>query len=127
MLSKGRRDEKKVKIDAMLSTLLSMIFVPKFWTIEDTSLIDNQLTYVDLTTTILNQIEEKDLILLLDKHEMDWIQKEQFADFMVAFSKKNPFDLIEKAIVIYEHIQSVSKTFSVEIFNKIALAKANLQ
>jgi hypothetical protein len=127
MLNKGRRDEKKVKIDAMLSTLLSMIFVPKFWTIEDTSLIDNQLTYVDLTTTILNQIEEKDLILLLDKHEMDWIQKEQFADFMVAFSKKNPFDLIEKAIVIYEHIQSVSKTFSVEIFNKIALAKANLQ
>jgi hypothetical protein len=127
MLNKGRRDEKKVKIDAMLSTLLSMIFVPKFRTIEDTSLIDNQLTYFDLTTTILNQIEEKDLILLLDKHEMDWIQKEQFADFMVAFSKKNPFDLIEKAIVIYEHIQSVSKTFSVEIFNKIALAKANLQ
>jgi hypothetical protein len=127
MLSKGLRDEKKVKIDAMLSTLLSMIFVPKFWTIEDTSLIDNQLAYFDLRTIILNQIEEKDLILLLDKHEMDWIQKEQFADFMVAFSKKNPFDLVEKAIAIYEHVQSGSKTFSFEIFNKIASAKANLQ
>jgi hypothetical protein len=127
MLSKGLRDEKKVKIDAMLSTLLSMIFVPKFWTIEDTILIDNQLAYFDLRTIILNQIEEKDLILLLDKHEMDWIQKEQFADFMVAFSKKNPFDLVEKAIAIYEHVQSGSKTFSFEIFNKIALAKANLQ
>lgn len=127
MLSKGLRDEKKVKIDAMLSTLLSMIFVPKFWTIEDISLVDNQLTNFELTVDTLNYIDEKDLILLLDKYEMDWTQKEQFADFMVASSKKNPFDLIEKAIAIYEHVQSGSKTFSVEIFNKIALAKANLQ
>ena len=126
MLNKGVRDEKKVKIDNMLSTLLSLVFVPKFWNIEDTSLIDNQLTDFDLTTTILNQIEEKDLISLLDKYEMDWAQKEQFADFLVAFSKENPFDLTEKAIAVYEHIQSESKTFSFEIFNKIALAKANL-
>lgn len=126
MLNKGLRDEKKVKIDTMLSTLLSLVFVPKFWNIEDTSLIDNQLTDFDLTTTILNQIEEKDLISLLDKYEMDWAQKEQFANFLVAFSKENPFDLTEKAIAIYDHIQSGSKTFSFEIFNKIASAKANL-
>jgi hypothetical protein len=115
-----------MKIDTMLSTLLSLVFVPKFCNIEDTSLIDNQLTDVDLTTAILNQIEEKDLILLLDKHNMDWAQKEQLANFLIAFSKANRFDLSEKAIAIYEHIQSVSKTFSVEIFNKIASAKANL-
>ncbi|SEA17806.1 hypothetical protein SAMN05443667_102226 [Flavobacterium gillisiae] len=126
MLNKGVRDEKKVKIDNMLSTLLSLVFVPKFWNIEDTSLIDNQLTDFDLTTAILDQIEEKDLISLLDKHNMDWAQKEQFADFLVAFSKENPFDLTEKAIAVYEHIQSESKTFSFEIFSKIALAKANL-
>ena len=126
MLNKGVRDEKKVKIDTMLSTLLSLVFVAKFWNIEDTSVIDNQLTDFDLTTTIINQIEEKDLILLLDKHEMDWAQKEQFTDFLVAFSKKNPFDLTEKANAIYEHIQSESKTFSFEIFRKIASEKANL-
>jgi hypothetical protein len=59
MLNKGVRDEKKVKIDNMLSTLLSLVFVPKFWNVEDTSLIDNQLTHFGLTTVILDQIEEK--------------------------------------------------------------------
>jgi hypothetical protein len=126
MLNKGVRDEKKVKIDNMLSTLLSLVFVPKFWNVEDTGLIDNQLTHFGLTTVILDQIEEKDLISLLDKYNMDWGQKEQFADFLIAFSKENSFDLSEKAIAIYEHIQSGSKTFSFQIFNKIASVKANL-
>ncbi|WP_367756290.1 hypothetical protein [Flavobacterium sp. WC2430] len=126
MLNKGLRDEKKVKIDNMLSTLLSLVFVPKFWNIEDTSLIDNQLTDFDLTTVILDQIEEKDLILLLDKYEMDWTQKEQFADFLIGYSINNLFDFSGKAIAVYNHIQMDSKTFSFEIFNKIATAKANL-
>lgn len=125
MLNKGVRDEKKVKIDTMLSTLLSLVFVPKFWNIEDTSLIDNQLTDFDLTTAIIDQIEEKDLIQLLDKHDMDWEQKEQFADFLVGYSKGNQYDFTAKAIAIYNHIQIDSKTFSFEIINKIALAKAN--
>jgi hypothetical protein len=126
MFNKGVRDEKKVKIDNMLSTLLSLVFVPKFWNVEDTGLIDNQLTYFGLTTVILDQIEEKDLISLLDKHNMDWGQKEQVADFLIAFSKQNSFDLSEKAIAIYEHIQSGSKTFSFEIFNKLATVNTNL-
>jgi hypothetical protein len=126
MFNKGVRDEKKVKIDNMLSTLLSLVFVPKFWNVEDTGLIDNQLTYFGLTTVILDQIEEKDLISLLDKHNMDWGHKEQVADFLVAFSKQNPFNLSEKAIAIYEHIQSGSKTFSFEIFNKLATVNTNL-
>jgi hypothetical protein len=126
MLNKGVRDEKKVKIDNMLSTLLSLVFVPKFWNVEDTGLIDNQLTYFGLTIVILDQIEEKDLISLLDKHNMDWGQKEQVADFLIAFSKQNSFDLSEKAIAIYEHIQSGSKTFSFEIFNKLATVNTNL-
>ncbi|CAM2865258.1 hypothetical protein [Flavobacterium frigoris] len=120
MLNKGLRDEKKVKIDTMLSTLLSLVFVPKFWNIEDTSLIDNQLTDFDLTTTILNQIEEKDLISLLDKYEMDWAQKEQFANFLVLYSGNKQFDFSAKAIAVYNHIQVDSKTFSFDIFNKIA-------
>ena len=127
MLNKGLRDEKKVKMDTTLSTLLSLVFVPKFWNIEDISLIDCQLAHFGLTTDILNQIEEKDLISLLDKQEMDWAQKEQFGDFLIAFSKDNSFDLSDKAIAIYEHIQSGSKTFSFEIFNKIASAKVNLK
>lgn len=127
MLNKGLRDEKKVKFDNMLSTLLSLVFVPKFWNIEDSSLIDSQLTDFDLTTAILHQIEEKDLIQLLDKHEMDWTQKEQFADFLIAYSKGDQYDFLEKAIAIYNHIQIDSKTFSFEIISKIAVAKEKLQ
>jgi hypothetical protein len=126
MLNKGLRDEKKVKIDNMLCTLLSLVFVPKFLNIEDTSLIDSQLTDFDLTTVIIDQIEEKYLIQLLDKYEMDWAQKEQFADFLIAYSKSNQYNFSAKAIAVYNHIQMDSKTFSFEIINKIALAKANL-
>lgn len=123
MLNKGVRDEKKVKIDNLLSTLLSLVFVPKFWNIEDTSLIDSQLTDFDLTTVILDKIEEKNLIQLLDRYEMDWTQKEQFADFLIAYSESNLYDFSVKAIAIYNHIQIDSKTFSFEIISKIAAVK----
>jgi hypothetical protein len=123
MLNKGVRDEKKVKIDNLLSTLLFLVFVPKFWNIEDTSLIDSQLTDFDLTTVILDKIEEKNLIQLLDRYEMDWTQKEQFADFLIAYSESNLDDFSVNAIAIYNHIQIDSKTFSFEIISKIAAVK----
>jgi hypothetical protein len=62
------------------------------------------LTHFGLTV-ILDQIEEN-LISLLDKHNMDWGQKSKLL-ILIAFSKENSFDLSEKAIAIYEHIQSV--------------------
>ena len=126
MLNKGLKDQENERIDNVLKTLLSIVFVPKFWNVEDTSLIDNQLTDFGLTTQVLIEIKQNDLIELLRRLHLDWNQQEQFADFLIAFSKENPFDLREKAIAIYEHIQSESKTFSFGIFNKIALAKANL-
>jgi hypothetical protein len=110
----------------MLSTLLSLVFVPKFWNIEETNLIDNQLTNFDLTTVIIDQVEEKDLIQLLDKYEMDWTQKEKFADFLSAYSKSDQFNFSAKAIAIYNHIQFGSKTFSFDVSNKIAAAKGKL-
>jgi hypothetical protein len=45
------------------------------------------LTHFGLTTVILDQIEEKDLISLLDKHNMDWGKKE-VADFLIAFQRR---------------------------------------
>ena len=69
---------------------------------------------------------EKDLITLLMRCHLDWNQLEQFADFLVKSSKENPFDFSEKAIAIYNYIQLESKTFSFEIFNKLAAVKANL-
>lgn len=124
MLNKGLRDEKKVKIDTMLTTLLSLVFVPKFWDSEDTSLIDDQLTEIQLSSAILQEISEKDLITLLSGYSFDWEDKEHFADFLVGYSVNNQFNFVVKALAIYEHIQLESKTFSFEIINKITLAKA---
>jgi len=126
MLNKGLRDEKKVKIDTMLTTLLSLVFVPKLWNIDDTTLIDNQLTDIRLSSSILSKISEKDLITLLSGYGFDWEDKERFADFMISFSKENDVNLAAKAVAIYNHIQTESKTFSFDIFNKLAKIKANL-
>ena len=126
MLNKGLRDQESERIDNVLNTLHSLVFVPKFWNIDDTSQIDNALTDFGLTTQILIEINQNDLIELLGRLHLDWQQQEQFADFMMALSIENPFDLTEKAMAIYEHIQSESKVFSFGINTKIASAKANL-
>ncbi|MCW2121108.1 hypothetical protein [Flavobacterium sp. 7A] len=123
MLNKSLRDEEKVKIDNMLTTLISLIFIPKFRNVEDTSLIDNQLIKLKLSTTILKEISEEDLITLLSGYGLDWEDKERFADFLVDYTKENPFDFKGKALSIYQHIQSESKAFSFGIFNKIAGVK----
>ena len=126
MLNKGLRDEESIRIDNMLKTLLSLVFVPKNAGDEDKINIEDQLKGFGLNIESLITIAPADLIVLLYRLHLDWKQQEQFADFLVAFSKDSPFDLSGKAIAIYEHIQSESKTFSFDIFNKIASAKANL-
>jgi hypothetical protein len=126
MLNKGLRDQESMRIDNSLKMLHSLVFVPKFWNIEDTSLIDNQLKDFGLSVESLIAISEKDLITLLLRCHLDWNQLEQFADFLVTGSKGNPFDFSQKAIAIYNYIQQESKTFSFEIFNKLATVKANL-
>jgi hypothetical protein len=125
MLNKGLRDEESIRIDNVLKTLLSLVFVPKFWNIEDTSLVENSLKDLGLNIQSLIAISENDLIVLLLRSHLDWNQLEQFADFLVESSKENPFDFSQKAIAIYDYIQKESKTFSFGIFNKIATAKAN--
>ena len=127
MLNKGLRDKESERIDNVLKTLLSFVFVPKFWNLEDITLLDNHLKDFGLTTQVLVDLDKNDLIELLRRLHLDWNQQEQFADFLIALSKENPFELTEKVLAIYEHIQSESKIFSFGIFNKIALAKANLQ
>ena len=119
MLSKGLRDQESQRIDNILKRLMSVVFVPKFWNLEDLNQMDEQLKDFGLTVESLVKIESNDLIVLLDQLHLDWNQKEPFADFLVIFSKENTFNLTEKAIVIYNHIQMESKNFSFGISNKI--------
>ncbi|WP_369765892.1 hypothetical protein [Flavobacterium sp. WC2429] len=126
MLNKGTRDQESIRIDNVLKTLLSIVFVPKFWDLEDKTNIEEQLKDFGLNIQSLIDFDKNDLITLLIRCHLDWNQLEQFADFLVSFSKENTFDLLPNAIAIYSYIQAESKVFSFGINSKIATAKANL-
>ena len=123
MLNKGLRDQESIRIDNVLKTLHSLVFVPE--SVFDTDQVEEALKGFGLNIESLNAIATNDLIVLLERLHLDWNQKEQFADFLVAFSKQNPFDFKEKAIAVYNYIQQESKAFSFGIFNKIAALKVN--
>lgn len=126
MLNKGLRDQESIRIDNVLKTLLSIVFVPKIWNLEDKINIEEQLKDFGLNIQSMIDCTKKDLITHLLRFHLDWNQLEQFADFLVIGSKGNPFDFSQKAIAIYNYIQLESKVFSFGINSKIAAAKANL-
>ncbi|MFE3869358.1 hypothetical protein ACFX5E_14940 [Flavobacterium sp. LS2P90] len=126
MLNKGLRDQESIRIDNVLKTLLSIVFVPKFWDLEDKINIENQLKDFGLNIKSLIDLNETDLITHLLRLHLDWNQLEQFGDFLMIASKDNSFNFSEKAIAIYNYIQQESKVFSFGINSKIAAAKANL-
>lgn len=126
MLNKGLRDEESTRIDNVLKVLMSIGFLPKFWNIEDTSLIDNELTSFGLSVESMVNLSEQDLITLLVRCHLDWNQLELFGDFLVRFSVVDNYNFSGKAIAIYEYVQQESKTFSFGIISKIASAKVNL-
>ncbi|MBD0723588.1 hypothetical protein B6A10_00175 [Flavobacterium sp. L1I52] len=124
MLNKGLRDQEKIRIDNVLKTLHSLVFVPE--KAFDQDQIEEALKDFGLNIESLVSISTNDLIVLLERLHLDWDQLEQFADFLINFSKENQFNFKEKAISIYNYIQTESKTFSFGIFNKIAATKAKL-
>ncbi len=123
MLNKGLRDEENIRIDNTLKVLMSIVFLPKFWNVEDTSLIDNDLKNFGLSVETLVNLNEEDLITLLLRCHLDWDQLELFGDFLVKFSIVENYNFSGKAIAIYEYIQRESKTFSFGIISKIASAR----
>lgn len=126
MLNKGLRDQESIRIDNVLKTLLSSVSVPKFWNLEDKINIEDQLKDFGLNIQSLIDLNETDLITHLLRCHLDWNQLEQFADFLIGFSKEKQFNFSEKSIVIYNYIQQESKVFSFGINSKIGAAKANL-
>lgn len=126
MLNKGLRDQESIRIDNILKTLHSLTFVPKFWNLEDLLYLENELKDLGMNIESLRDFNEKQLISHLERLHFDWNHFEIFADFLMAFSTESQFDFSEKAIAIYDHVQKESKTYSFEIFNKTAAAKANL-
>jgi hypothetical protein len=106
--------------------LHSLTFVPKFWNLEDLLLLENELKDLGMNIERLSDFNENQLISHLERLHFDWKHFEIFADFLIAFSKESQFDFSGKAIAIYDYVQQESKVFSFGIFNKLAVAKANI-
>ena len=126
MLNKGLKNQESERIDNIFKNLMSLVYVPKFWNLEDLLYIENNLKDLGMNVESLQNFSQEDLIVHLERLHFDWNHFEIFADFLMAFSKESQFDFSKKAIAIYNYVQQESKTFSFEIFNKTAAAKANL-
>jgi hypothetical protein len=123
MLNKGLRDNESIRIDNVLKTLRSLDFVPKMLNDDEKFEIENQLQQLGLNIQIIVDSNNEELIALLIHNQFDWNQLEQFADFLIDFSKAENYKFEDKALAIYQYIQQESKVFSFGINAKIAAAK----
>ena len=123
MLNKGLRDEEKIRIDNVLKTLRTLIFVPYPLNHLQKSDIENQLKEFGLNIQTLIDYSNEELITLLTRLHFDWEQLEQFGDILIDFSKVENYDFKGKALALYQYIQQESKVFSFGINAKIASLK----
>lgn len=123
MLNKGLKDEEKIRIDNVLKTLQTVVFVPKMLSNSEKIDIENQLKEFGLNIETLVDYQNEELITLLLRMHFDWDHLEQFADFLMEFSKTENYDFENKALALYQYIQQESKVFSFGINAKIASAK----
>ncbi|KAF2509060.1 hypothetical protein [Flavobacterium foetidum] len=124
MLNKGLRDEEKIRIDNVLKTLRTLVYVPYPLNSLQKSDIENQLKEFGLNIESLINYSNEELITLLTRLHFDWEQLEQFGDLLLEFSKEENYPFEEKALAIYHYIQQESKVFSFGINTKITSAKA---
>lgn len=120
MLNRGLRDEEKIRIDNVLKTLRTIVFVPKMLSDSKKIDIENQLKEFGLNIQTLVDYQNEELITLLLRLHFDWDHMEQFADFLMEFSKVENYNFEDKALAIYQYIQQESKVFSFGINAKIA-------
>ena len=123
MLNKGLRDEESIRIDNVLKTLRSLDFVPQPLTDDQKFDVEIQLKEFGLNIETLVDYQNEELITLLVRRHLDFNQLEQFADFLMEFSKVENYNFENKALALYQYIQRESNIFSFGINAKIASAK----
>ena len=123
MLNKGLRDEEAIRIDNILKTLRSLDFVPQPFTNDSKFDIENQLKEFGLNIESLVDYQNEELITLLVRRHLDFNQLEQFADFLMEFSKVENYNFENKALTLYQYIQRENNGFSFAINAKITSAK----
>jgi len=127
MLNKGLRDEEKIRIDNVLKTLRTLIFVPYPLNATQETNLENQLKEFGLNIKTLVSYSNDELITLMMRLHFDWEQLEEFGDILLELSKAENYHFEDKALAIYQYIQAESKVFSFGINSKIASAKAKKQ
>ena len=123
MLNKGLRDEEAIRIDNVLKTLRSLDFVPQPLTDDQKFDVENQLKEFGLNIETLVDYQNEELITLLVRRHLDFNQLEQFADFLMEFSKVENYNFENKALTLYQYIQRENNVFSFAINAKITSAK----
>lgn len=123
MLNKGLRDEEKIRIDNVLKTLRTLVYVPYPLNDLQKKDIENHLKEFGLNIESLITYSNEDLITLLMRLHFDWEQMEQFADILIEFSKDENYNFEEKALAVYQYVQKESKVFSFGINSKITSLK----
>ena len=116
------RDEENERINNSLKKLMALDYIPE----NGNETIDEILGGIELNLQKVLDFSAASLVNHLDQFNFDWENAEQFADFLIALSTKLPeskFLLAEKARIIFEYIQTESKTFSWDIAQKIANTK----
>lgn len=124
MLNKGLRDQESIRIDNVLKKLMSLVYVPKFWNLEDLLFLENELKDLAMNVESLTEFSEEELMVHLQRLHLDWNQLELFADFLMEFSKAENYNFENKALAIYQYIQQESKVFSFGINTKITSLKS---
>lgn len=124
MLNKGLRDQESIRIDNVLKKLMSLVYVPKFWNLEDLLFLENELKDLAMNVESLTEFSEEELMVHLQRLHLDWNQLELFADFLMEFSKAENYNFENKALAIYQFIQQESKVFSFGINTKITSLKS---
>lgn len=114
-LSLGLRDEENERINNILNKLMELTFVPDGWLNDDTQPLLAQLA---LSAESLHAMTGAQLNEHVTKMHFDWANMERLADMLA-----HNILYKEKAIALYNFIQTESKMFSFDIFNKINALK----
>lgn len=117
MLNKGLKSEEEQRINAILERMTTIVFVPDNW---NEMILEDELKKIGLTVSDLLTRDSEHLHKHLINEQFPWNKMEQFADILVKLSEQSGYETLKsKARKMYEFIQSESKAFSFEIFNKI--------
>jgi hypothetical protein len=114
MMTRGLRDQENIRINNILSRVMSLIPDQK-------SALDDELKGLAMTLDVLSQMSPAELIEHISRLHFDAANTELFADFLILQSQSDAENknLQEKAKVLYQQIQSESSIYSVAIQNKL--------